>query len=81
MLKCIMVSDKLTEAIKQVLCCHFFFFLSQILPLNNMIVSALELVNGVVVPLAWNQRIWCLRVIIFQLLTRFSKLEIKLWLK
>lgn len=45
-----MVSDKLFEAVRQVLWWCFFF--SQILLLNKITVSALKLVNGLVVPLA-----------------------------
>lgn len=50
MLKCIMVSDELFDRSNKT--SFVLFFSSQILLLNKIIVSALELVNGLVVPLA-----------------------------
>lgn len=50
MLKCIMVSDELFDRSNKT--SFVLFFSSQILLLNKIIVSALELVNSLVVPLA-----------------------------
>lgn len=50
MLKCIMVSDELFDRSNKT--SFVLFFSSQILLINKIIVSALELVNGLVVPLA-----------------------------
>lgn len=49
MLKCIMVSDELFDRSNKTSC---VVFSSQILLINKIIVSALELVNSLVVPLA-----------------------------
>lgn len=50
MLKCIMVSDELFDRSNKT--SFVLFFSSQILLINKIIVSALELVNSLVVPLA-----------------------------